>query len=430
MGILNCTKSLRIEDEMILEANFIKLTHNKSTERQNTIYQKLFDRISISKEDFLNLFKKNPSYNVRNYDPYYGLLITHIISNQSTMSLSESTEEIKVITPDLILKPKATAFTSSAFSKLSNFSPVSTFNSTRVLASLPKQLKKKQTMTTNTSISKITQRSFAIITNDEYKTKLDIISLLPYHVINLLFSFIANQYSSCLKVSIPWYVSLQSSLDKLFHPLTRKLLLSYSQYVQLCSSCTTFTKQSQGSDRIDRVFRLKLLNNSAGKTLTMGYKYRFVNERNKYMTIYKIDCKKQDKQVIWVHVIQKGKQMTLNNVGSIAICTGDDFEIAINYYTLRGLIDVSTIVWIPPVVEAISESNVKDLGKIKLMQGRVCELEQLSNGEWYDSKYYDKITINLTELETLFHIISMEYSLIDPRVKKVTLSAFRAGKNK
>eukprot|EP00826_Nyctotherus_ovalis_P029919 TRINITY_DN2373_c0_g1_i3.p1 TRINITY_DN2373_c0_g1~~TRINITY_DN2373_c0_g1_i3.p1 ORF type:complete len:457 (-),score=101.79 TRINITY_DN2373_c0_g1_i3:189-1559(-) len=420
MGALNCTKSLRIEDEVVLEASLIKLSHNDSINKQKSIYQTLSQRISLSKEDFLELFKKNPLYNVRNYDPYYGLLVTHVLSSQTPCSTCGSVEETKTCSTDS--KPKSKIVTSASSSsfklplKFKGFAASSPMHLSSTNSLLPKQLNRKRTAAN--TIPKAKPRNFSIMTNDEYKTKLDIISLLPEHVICLIFSYVANQYSACLKVSVPWYVSLQTSLDSLFKPLIHRLCLRYSKYISFHSSFTTFTKQNKGSDRIDRVIRLQLLSNSPGKTLTIGYKYKFANERNTYMTTYKVDCRRKDQRTFWIHAHSKNSQITIHNIGSIPISSGDIFEIAINYYTLRGLIDVGTVTWTTPLLRE------EEVGE------KECELEQLNGGVWYDSKYYDKMTVRLAALEKLFNVVSVEYSPIDVKTKRITLSACKTGKNK
>lgn len=420
MGALNCTKSLRIEDEVVLEANLIRLSHNDSVQKPRSIYQTLSQRISLSKEDFLELFKKNPLHNVRNYDPYYGLLVTHVLSSQTPCSTCGSVEEVKTSSTDSKSKSKiVTSASSSSFKlpgKFKGFATSSPMHLSSTNSLLPKQLSRKKTAAS--AIPKPKPRNFSVVTNDEYKTKLDIISLLPERVLCLIFSYVANQYSTCLKVSVPWYVSLQTSLDFLFKPLVRRLCLRYSKYICFHSSFTTFTRQNKGSDRVDRVIRLQLLSNSPGKTLTIGYKYKFASERNTYMTMYKVDCRKRDQRRFWIHAHSRNSQITIHNIGSVPISSGDVFEIAINYYTLRGLIDIDTVVWTAPLLgdEEVGEKE--------------CELEQLNGGVWYDSKYYDKMTVKLAALEKLFNVVSVEYSPIDVKTKRITLSACKTGKTK
>ena len=86
--------------------------------------------------------------------------------------------------------------------------------------------------------------------------------------------------------------------------------------------------------------RIKLIKTLPNKTITLGYMYRYANEhKNKYLIIYKIDCKNRGARRIWIHIIKKNK-VTTYGMNIIQVCEEDEFEIAINYYTLRGLIDV------------------------------------------------------------------------------------------
>lgn len=82
------------------------------------------------------------------------------------------------------------------------------------------------------------------------------------------------------------------------------------------------------------------------------------------------------------------------------ICEGDTIEIAINLYSMQGLVDINSIEWFPPHFTRPPKENVLSYNldgkqakveervlKIFCDLSRICELED-SVVEWYDSQYF------------------------------------------
>lgn len=123
------------------------------------------------------------------------------------------------------------------------------------------------------------------------------------------------------------------------------------------------------------------------------------------------------------------------------ICVGDNIEFAINYFSMRGLIDTGSLNWLPPVLSQTPLENNLTYSREKQLQsendkakkvmadlGRICELED-SEVEWRDLRYEPKIKsqINLSTMEPYFVIKEAETSSIDIFVLKVRLIALKPG---
>ncbi len=125
------------------------------------------------------------------------------------------------------------------------------------------------------------------------------------------------------------------------------------------------------------------------------------------------------------------------------ICVGDNLELAVNYYSLRGLVNVESIQWLPLTgCDTPVEENVLTYQREKKMLtiedkstkliadlSRICELED-SQPEWRSLKYEplpEGHTQFLKLLEPFFIVKDMEYSNVDILVLKVHLLAAQKG---
>ena len=124
------------------------------------------------------------------------------------------------------------------------------------------------------------------------------------------------------------------------------------------------------------------------------------------------------------------------------ICIGDNLEIAINFYSPRGIIDASSINWCPITLSNSPNESVlnyrrekhvfwlKDKStKLVADLSRICELED-SQQEWRYESYYPlpPKTFNfLTRVEELFDVKAVEYSNVDILAMKFHLLAKKVG---
>jgi len=491
MGAVNCQSAIKRDEETKLEADISLVSHSPSMiKKTRTIYQTFSTRIFAAKDELYSLYHKEQLPLAKNYDSYYGFLSTYIIPlpNSSHCSTSGNSEEIQIRGPrpekgfvmpapalsliqtskkDLIVARKNESRTKSRARNSkppiniaieSPKKPQIPNQPKSAKPSLDKNLSKNRNSTQLDTLAKspktilqmeTRKRMSTCIMRNNKKVQLDIISLLPENIVNCIFSYVIEQFPRYLLVSVSWYASLLGSLDMLFNPIEVKLAQVYINCILFHNSYTSFTKQEDTpiyKSRVDRVMQLELLPGLVGKTLQIGFTYKYCNEPNTtYMTTYKIDCKNSGERLtVWIHkskIDQYGK-ISSHNATILPICTGDLFEISIHYYTLRGLIDISTFSWCEPELEitpivSIFESNFKGRNSLTAEQirilkenmGRICELE-LMYGEWYDTLLYenkDCNKVNLYGIAHFFEILSIEYVPVDPKVKKITLKPYKTG---
>lgn len=111
----------------------------------------------------------------------------------------------------------------------------------------------------------------------------------------------------------------------------------------------------------------------------------------------------------------------------------DTIEIAINLYSMQGLVDIESIEWVPCGITIPPKYNVisydKDIGmrqsqdkvqKIYCDMSRICELED-AVVEWYDSRYFQRPQelLNIDYLKELFLIKQYECAGIDGLICKI-----------
>ena len=439
--------------------------HDLLRRRSRELYETLSARTYSAKELLIATFSmtKSPLSTFKNYDGYYGFLSTHIIPTLARCSTSEGSVEDLASKGSRISKAFAPPaqptrkFYVKPQSRAKATKPIS-----RAVMSTPKNVspkpaaKKEQLQRDNASAKnlKLPQALPRFETQtpakslDRAKSKPDIISLLPENVIAMIFEYLIDQYPRCLLVCVPWYASLLGALDSSFNLVETKLAQKYVDCALFRNSYACFRKQGEDNtrSRVDRIIQLELLNGIEGNTLTIGYTYRFSNEPNStYVTKYKIDCKpRSSERTVWIHSMKKDKGCTVTayTANTIPVCAGDFFEISINYFTLRGLIDLSSLEWMEPTIEptpvAVLYKGLKERASLTPEQmraigenmGRICELEQME-GEWYDSTYYGGGGKSaggvITGINNFFEILNTEYSPVDPNIKKVTLRPIKRG---
>jgi len=122
------------------------------------------------------------------------------------------------------------------------------------------------------------------------------------------------------------------------------------------------------------------------------------------------------------------------------ICKGDNGEIAINYYSLKGVIDINSIEWETLKIKEMPKMTPKEYNsdilrekeadtsrKVFVDLSRMCELEDSEN--WRDAKA-EKIIVKIPHIDTIqkyFKILDIEYSNLDIQAYKITLLAIKSG---
>lgn len=492
MGNIACKTNAKAFEDSKSEAYMNTAVSEKMYHTQ-ALFKSMTTRVLSSRDELLNSAKLSFSSTERNFDSYYAFLSDQLktirMQPYKDMSVDLSTH-----CTNLTAASSTKQFTSSKYNKENlsvHFSkntkekkcsqakrPV--FSNLYLYVETPTQgilsrggkLKPVIHRTTKNGKSKCKGHQLSVrddninncptnpntsvagkINQEAINLNFDIISLLPWNVQTLILSFLINQYRQCLCVSAVWHSTLLSSLDILFNTAENKLILKTEGFLNFRNSYTQSIVCNNGcwrGVRIDRVIQLEILKGYEGKTLTISYTYCFCNEKkNRYRTQYKFDCVAKGPRNLWIHKsenVLNGKQCTYT-MNVMPVCTGDVVEIAANYYTPRGLIDVSSIEWQSINVEnspteeqlsnristvATSRNGVerKDIKQRELLDlNRVCELETTET-EWYDSNYYQMKEgfCDIQNLAQHFSVSSIEFASLDIKACKIYATANIPGK--
>ncbi len=496
MGAINCKTNAKFAEELKAEAD-ISNPLSQELDHSKAVYKSMTTRVLSSREELLHSVQSGFQNSTKNFDPYYAFLLEQLRStrfsslcttSETALNASSRTNKENVASSKNSTGKKGTrpvrvksrlggpatkkigstnlylyveAPTQGFFSKGGKLKPMvpSSMKNSRVKI---KESQLYQTNAENTAAvimdekpSPLNDSQLSAATNARTPAKpsFDIISLLPQNVQTLILSYLINQYRCILCVNAVWHSMAVTTLDALFNPLENQLIKRSNACFVFRNSFTQSTVSSTGywkGTRVDRVIQLELLKGFEGQTLAMSYTYSFVNDRkNVYRTQYKLDCVAKGNRTIWMHNsenVLSGRKYTYS-MNIVPICVGDLVEIAINYYTPRGLIDVNSVQWeditvekTPPPSEIVpvglpTARTVAPTGgvepktpKQKVDLNRTCELETMG-AEWYDSKYY-KMTepfADMREIGQNFIVDSIEFASLDVKACKIRLTAFRAG---
>eukprot|EP00826_Nyctotherus_ovalis_P041369 TRINITY_DN4151_c0_g1_i1.p1 TRINITY_DN4151_c0_g1~~TRINITY_DN4151_c0_g1_i1.p1 ORF type:complete len:244 (+),score=47.54 TRINITY_DN4151_c0_g1_i1:43-732(+) len=157
-----------------------------------------------------------------------------------------------------------------------------------------------------------------------------------------------------------------------------------------------------------------------------------------HKVVYKFDSTKREGKLVWIYkneckhhgALEKHKAMTQ---GIPQIAVNDNIEFAMTFYTAKGLADLHSIKWLPPILES-TPLNCKTKPRIELEEdkakkvfsdlSRVCELED-SEAEWLDFVVDRqlKTVVNFRKIRKWFRIERVEYSDASNYAVKIQLRA-------
>eukprot|EP01022_Parablepharisma_sp_SALTPOND_P015578 TRINITY_DN2214_c1_g2_i1.p1 TRINITY_DN2214_c1_g2~~TRINITY_DN2214_c1_g2_i1.p1 ORF type:complete len:541 (-),score=50.54 TRINITY_DN2214_c1_g2_i1:2226-3848(-) len=290
---------------------------------------------------------------------------------------------------------------------------------------------------------------------EESLPSFDKISLLPPKVLFKVVSYTIDGFRIFLCVNPSWYYSVMEAFDTQFNPIEAKFINTYASFL-LYKEARTSSSIMKFCDilgtRVDRVIRFEPLETTKGKTVTLEYSFKYTNDpKNTYKVTFIFDSLKHKPRVVWAHLnectvisylltIRKqfhGEEETRANTQMIMpICLGDNAEIAVNYYSLRGVVDVESIEWLPIKLSKTPGTGIwnYNLDKYRLNEKdttkkvfvdmtRVCELE---DSEMWRSLILEKKELAVSHLEDMrkhFMVKNIEYSNVDILAFKLTLIA-------
>ncbi len=504
MGAINCKTGARFAEETKSEAD-MESPAAEELRRVQSIFKSLTTRVLTARDELLRAGRQSFAFSAgqRNFDPLYAFLsdqlcrVSKVASSCSTVDTNKAADmhaaileakakmgkgnrsgkenfaskrQLKrVIGVNFRAKSRSTAKRPNRDSNLYIETPVGQSllskgaqlrpvipSTSKAVRSKPKDSgcpKEYRTCRKESALLGDTPSSSFKFRSCSENVSFDFVSLLPWNVQTLILSFLANQYRPCLCVSAAWHATFLSSLDAMFNPVENKLVTRAGEFFAFHNSYTQSQPCRTGcwkGVRVDRVLQLELLPGLEGKTLTLGYTYSFANDKkNVYRTQYRIDCVAKGTRALWIHNSENvvtGRKCTYT-MNIMPVCTGDIAELAINYYTPRGLIDSASIEWEQIEVESTpQEQPIVRTSTVGTGRGetgrdprfretmprqdlnRVCELE-FTASDWYDTKYYEmtEALCDLREVGQHFAIEGIEFAALDIKACKLRLTAARPG---
>ena len=242
-----------------------------------------------------------------------------------------------------------------------------------------------------------------ILTSNHPILKLDILSL-PENTILQIIEYIPNDLKSLLSVSTFWYFRICEVIEHTFSSIESGFAIMHSHLINFKKSSLYFKEiRASGKKgfRVDRILVAEILPILKNYTVKLRYNYKYHKANIAYTAEFKIDCTERKKRTIWCHRDEcryHGADKIRSYTQQIpSVCIGDNIELAINWFSLYGLLKLDTIIWQPPIIQdtkktirALQAAAQDESTKKKLhlyMISRNCEPEANSS-EWYDNKYY------------------------------------------
>ena len=273
------------------------------------------------------------------------------------------------------------------------------------------------------------------------------ISRLPESAILLILEFIPNDMKSLLSVSPFWYFRISEVIDHTFSSIESGFAMMHSHLLTFKKSHSYF-KEIRASGRrgfrVDRILIAEILPILRSHTVKLRYNYKYHKSNVTYSAEFKIDCVDKGKRSVWCHRDEcrfHGADTFRAYTQQIpTVNVGDSIELAVNWFSLYGLLKLDTIIWQPPIIQN-SKTLLKSLQnsdpeyeesikkKIRLYQvSRNCEVET-NCLEWYDTKYYDPPSQALAYDHFLpfLKLVKFEFTGSEIIVSKSTFRAEKIG---
>lgn len=255
------------------------------------------------------------------------------------------------------------------------------------------------------------------------KAKSGVMTFLPSSALATIISYDMSGFRKYMSVCANWHVNINEAFDKYFNSVENEFIIKYQSNLLFTESFTSSAAiQFCGKRglRVDRILVCDILpfKPQLNRTLKISYTFRYHGEdtKKKYRAEYRIDILKNRKRMIWMHVDRETECTYQQTI--FQSCTDDTIELALHLFSLRGLVDVESIVWSEPEIYETPSINTLTYNKdmvnvatadraIKIYAdiNRVCELED-TVVEWYDEKYYENKSeiLNFDFLKDMFEL--------------------------
>lgn len=271
----------------------------------------------------------------------------------------------------------------------------------------------------------------------------DRVSLLPTEVFMTILSYAIDNFRNVMLVNPAWYHAATSALDLHFNTIETSFINAYSAQLLFKDSYTFSNLMrfcGKQTVKIERVFKCEN-QQAAGKTVILAFKYKYFNEPgNEYRCDYVFDSGRRGRSVVWLHKSEGEARASVQPI--VTVCQGDNVELVFPLYSLRGLVDLKSVVWMPPLVQNAPKENVLNYKREQRIMtvrdrseklvadlGRISDLED-SQFEWRAIKDL-AATLKSLSLELVlkhFDVVKAEYSHVDIYAAKLVLRARTQGK--
>jgi hypothetical protein len=278
------------------------------------------------------------------------------------------------------------------------------------------------------------------------------IDQLPNEVFLLVLEFLTPDLSSLLSVSPKWHVKIMETLDSAFAHIESQFAVIHSNLFCFKKSFSDFNRicvADKKGIRIDRVIVAEVLPCLSGKTVKIRYNYRQNTLKYYQKAEFKFDCS-SGKRSVWAYRDEfkfhgeDGKRAFTQMIPTVNENTS--IEVAVNWFNLSGNVNLNSIQWQSPIIKDTKEimKNLQLAPKFsrdpaddsdginkKLYLYNVyrhCELE-LSQTEWYDSRYYLKQN-QVYSYDFFYPFLKMvcsEFAGVDVTVSRNTYRAEKVG---
>lgn len=289
-----------------------------------------------------------------------------------------------------------------------------------------------------------------VISSDGHSTFIDHI---PSDAFLIILEFLTPDISALLAVSPKWHVRIMDTLDNAFSHIESQFAMIHSNLFCFKKSYTDFNKicvSDKKGIRVDRVIVAEILPCLTGKTVKIRYNYRQNTLKYYQKAEYKFDCTHKGKREIWAYRDEfkfhgeDGKRAFTQMIPAVG--EGTSIEIAVNWFNLSGNVNLNSIQWQTPIIKDTKEilknlqlapkfsrdpaDDSEGINKKLYLYNvyRNCELE-LSQTEWYDSKYYLKQNqvYSYDFFYPFLRLVCSEFAGVDVTVSRNTYRAEKVG---
>jgi hypothetical protein len=222
---------------------------------------------------------------------------------------------------------------------------------------------------------------------------------LPSEVIFTVLTFVLDDYMNLALVSPLWYYKVNEVFDATLVSIDNSFIKSYMSilaFKRSFFSLKPFKISDKRGIRMDRNIIAEPLNCLVGKTVVVSYDYELKHKKGvRYRATYRFDVVRKGKRNIWIykeeckHNYDETKLALIQPI--MPVCVQDSIKFAINFYNLYGFLNLNSIKWLDPILEATPqiplEIDFYDLPNFN--KNRICEVEEIHH-EWVPYKYFEK----------------------------------------